>query len=430
MECELVSDTKPYQDESKWTLKDLQRISCSQKLRGPSDEGARGPSAGEIMRKSKPLQSNQVDFFVSYTKTNLAWAKWITWQLENEGYQCLVQFRDFRPGTDFMDGMRAALTKTRQVIAVLSTDYLESKYAQSELNAALRRDPLGRGSVLLPIRVENCEPQEILQGRIYIDLVGKPPAQAKRDLLQGIAASRLSAKRSASARFPSRPPFPVEDPNARRIKRGMDAQITLASEDRHSKVDVLFLASEANTGLNLRGQFRDLRAAVRGTLYGPRFRFHPVFDATPEHLFDALNSCNPSIVHISGKQDGGNILMNSDSGGVRTIPDAALAGLLRALDGVKIAIIDTCTSLRCATTIAEAVEAAMGVQSFIYEDDATTFYCALYRAFASGKSLRDSAAQASATLQFKRVPKAQIPQIRTKPGVDAKNIFLFRRSDH
>src|ERR1700733_6752537 len=102
------------------------------------------------MQKSKSVQSSPVDFFISYTKADLAWAEWITWQLENEGYQCIVQFRDFRPGTDFMDGMRTALTRTRQVIALLSQEYLESKYGQSELNAALRRDPLGRASTLLP----------------------------------------------------------------------------------------------------------------------------------------------------------------------------------------------------------------------------------------------------------------------------------------
>jgi hypothetical protein len=379
------------------------------------------------MGEQGTVESAKVDFFISYSKADLAWAEWVTWQLDNEGYRCLVQFRDFRPGMDFMDRMRSALTRSRQVIALLSSDYMCSEHAQSELNAALRRDPLGRGSLLLPIRVEKCEPQEILEGRIYIDLVGKSPTQAKRDLLQGVAASRLSFKKPAPSRFSTKPPFPAEGSEGLRGKQDMRKSIVLISGARSIRTDVVFVASEANTGLDLHGQYRKLQAAVKGTLYGSKLRFNHVFDATPERLFDALNEHNPSIVHISGKQDGGNILMNSESGGVKTIPDAALAGLLRSLSGVKIAIIDTCASLKCAATIAEAVDAALGVQSFIYEDDATIFYCAFYRAFASGRSLRDSVAQASAALQFNRVPWKRIPQICTRPGVDAKNIFLVER---
>jgi len=31
------------------------------------------------------------DFFVSYTSADRAWAEWIAWQLEVEGYQVVVQ---------------------------------------------------------------------------------------------------------------------------------------------------------------------------------------------------------------------------------------------------------------------------------------------------------------------------------------------------
>jgi hypothetical protein len=31
------------------------------------------------------------DFFVSYTSADRAWAEWIVWQLEAEGYKVVVQ---------------------------------------------------------------------------------------------------------------------------------------------------------------------------------------------------------------------------------------------------------------------------------------------------------------------------------------------------
>jgi hypothetical protein len=37
------------------------------------------------------------DFFVSYTSTDRVWAEWIAWQLEQAGYQVIVQAWDFTP---------------------------------------------------------------------------------------------------------------------------------------------------------------------------------------------------------------------------------------------------------------------------------------------------------------------------------------------
>jgi hypothetical protein len=41
--------------------------------------------------------SQAADFFVSYTSTDRAWAEWIAWHLEAEGYQVIVQAWASRP---------------------------------------------------------------------------------------------------------------------------------------------------------------------------------------------------------------------------------------------------------------------------------------------------------------------------------------------
>jgi hypothetical protein len=48
------------------------------------------------------------DFFVSYTSADRAWAEWIAWQLEAEGYQVVVQAWDFCPGRDWIHEMQPA----------------------------------------------------------------------------------------------------------------------------------------------------------------------------------------------------------------------------------------------------------------------------------------------------------------------------------
>jgi TIR domain len=49
-----------------------------------------------------------VDFFISYTSADRAWAEWIAWQLEAEGYQVVVQAWDFTAGRDWAHEMQQA----------------------------------------------------------------------------------------------------------------------------------------------------------------------------------------------------------------------------------------------------------------------------------------------------------------------------------
>jgi hypothetical protein len=52
------------------------------------------------------------DFFVSYTSTDRAWAEWIAWQLEGEGYTVVLQAWDFTAGRDWAHEMQHAPTAT------------------------------------------------------------------------------------------------------------------------------------------------------------------------------------------------------------------------------------------------------------------------------------------------------------------------------
>src|SRR5436305_7819134 len=116
-----------------------------------------------IKLPSRPGVSELADFFISYTAADLQYAEWIAWVLENKGYSCIIQSRDFVPSMDFMQQMRSAVRRARQVIAVLSEDYFLSKYATSELNAALAEDPLGETGRLVPVRVRECSPNELMR---------------------------------------------------------------------------------------------------------------------------------------------------------------------------------------------------------------------------------------------------------------------------
>jgi tetratricopeptide (TPR) repeat protein len=146
------------------------------------------------------------DFFVSYTGADQAWAEWIAQQLEAAGYTTLLQAWDFRPGSDFLHQMQQATSSAQRTVAVLSPAYLRSRFGEAEWRAVFATDPTGELGLLVPVRVQDCQPPGLLASRVYVDLVG---------LEEEVAAARLRAGiQQGRARPSGRRPFPGQAPAA------------------------------------------------------------------------------------------------------------------------------------------------------------------------------------------------------------------------
>ena len=160
------------------------------------------------------------DFFVSYTSADRAWAEWIAWQLESEGYHVVVQAWDFGPGRDWAHEMQQATTTAERVVAVLSPSYLASVHGEAEWRAFYAQDPSGERRLLLPVRVEEVEPPGLLTTRIYVDLVGRDATSARAALLAAargargkpIEAPEFPGKRRSEVSATEAPRFPGELP--------------------------------------------------------------------------------------------------------------------------------------------------------------------------------------------------------------------------
>ena len=140
------------------------------------------------------------DFFVSYTGADRAWAEWVAWQLEAEGYQVVVQAWDFTPGHDWVHEMQQATTTAQRVVLVLSAAYLRSAHGQAEWRAFYADDPSGERGLLLPVRVDQVDPPGLLKTRVYVDLVDQDAAGAR--------AALLAAARGARGKPVGEPEFP------------------------------------------------------------------------------------------------------------------------------------------------------------------------------------------------------------------------------
>tara|TARA_R110002111_G_scaffold67_2_gene650 strand:- start:87149 stop:89254 length:2106 start_codon:yes stop_codon:yes gene_type:complete len=140
--------------------------------------------------------------FISYTKVDENWARWVGSVLLSAGYKITVQYKDFLPGTNFVEQMDLAVRDTDRTIAILSPDYLKSDFATSEWQAAFRDDPLGHKRKLIPVRVAKVNITGLLGSVVYADIVGYPEKSATAILLGAISAGNHPTPSESDSKFP------------------------------------------------------------------------------------------------------------------------------------------------------------------------------------------------------------------------------------
>lgn len=151
--------------------------------------------------------SRSVDFFISYTGADSAWAEWVAWQLKNAGYQVFLQKWHIAPGHDFVHKMQDGLGRAHRVLPILSHAYVSSsEFGEAEWRKFFRDDPSGVGRKIIPVRVTDVEPPELLSTRVYIELLNRTEEQAKEALLAGV--SDHFGEPSSVPPYPGEPPPP------------------------------------------------------------------------------------------------------------------------------------------------------------------------------------------------------------------------------
>ena len=138
------------------------------------------------------------DFFISYTQVDRHWAEWVAWELEEAGYAVIIQVWDFKAGSNFIENMDTALKASGRTLLVLTPAALDARYVREEWTAALKQDSL------VPVRVQDCDPEGLLGVRAYIDLVGLEENAARTHLLALLEEGR--AKPETKPGFPATTP--------------------------------------------------------------------------------------------------------------------------------------------------------------------------------------------------------------------------------
>jgi TIR domain len=114
-------------------------------------------------------------FFISFNSADKTKAHWIAWTLKEAGHEVAVHDREIPAGGNAPLWMNTKLAWADRLIAVISPDYLPTRYSPMEWASQIWNDPDGTKGSVIPVIVKPT--------------LGLPP------LLNGLSCSEAEAKR-------------------------------------------------------------------------------------------------------------------------------------------------------------------------------------------------------------------------------------------
>ena len=217
------------------------------------------------------------------------------------------------------------------------------------------------------------------------------------------------------------------------------------SSSPRNVLPVLFVGAQKGTFLNLRGQLARTKEAIARAKFGKSVRIMGVFNLTLDNILMELNRLSPSILHLSGKQEGGQIKLHNERGQLAPLSADHLATLLSDYSTMlRMVILDTCDSLPQARTIAHTIDFAVGVRRAIAEPVAIDFFAMFYNAIASGYPVQRAyevafgleLAKIEGNTKYRREiegiieckfsPNLHLPQLAVRRGIDARKTILVK----
>ncbi|MCD6309683.1 MAG: toll/interleukin-1 receptor domain-containing protein [Candidatus Eremiobacteraeota bacterium] len=169
------------------------------------------------------------DFLVSYNKSDLFWANWTGWHLEDAGYTVEIKPWEIKRGTDFSSEMENGSKKAKFMIAVLTPAYLRNLSTNSASMLAFSRESSGEAGKLIPVCVRKCELKGLMSKIDYINLVGLDENGARNALFKGLESRHPGPKRKLEKEkrtIKERPQFPGGVPEIRNITYGRNPNFT------------------------------------------------------------------------------------------------------------------------------------------------------------------------------------------------------------
>ncbi len=196
------------------------------------------------------------------------------------------------------------------------------------------------------------------------------------------------------------------------------------------RITVLFLAANPLDQVQLRldEEVRAVAEMIRKSQHRDSVRLESRWAVRPLDVLQAINECQPRIVHFSGhgsEQD--QIVFQDDSGRTKLVSKEAIVQTMSAASGdIRLVFFNTCYSRGQAEAVVQHVPAAIGMNTSIGDEAARVFSAQFYSAIGFGLSVGRAFQQAKAALMLEAIPGESTPELFVTTGLNADDLILVR----
>ena len=196
------------------------------------------------------------------------------------------------------------------------------------------------------------------------------------------------------------------------------------------KIKVLFLASSPQDQgyLRLDVEVRSITEKIRASEHRDAVDLVSRWAVRTSDLLQHLNEHSPDIVHFSGHGSAtGDIIFEGPDGSGRAVTKDAIVQLMNATAGnIRLVIFNSCFSRNQAEAVTKHIDAAVGMNASIGDEAAEVFAAQFYSAIGFGKSVKIAFEQGKIALILAGIPEENTPELFTRDGVEAENIYIVR----
>jgi hypothetical protein len=148
-------------------------------------------------------------------------------------------------------------------------------------------------------------------------------------------------------------------------------------------------------------------------------------------IFQAINEVDPTIIHFSGHgSEADDIVFQNPDGSAKLVSKEAITMVIASSsDKIRLVFFNTCFSFRQAEIVSKHVDAAIGMNTSIGDDAAYVFASQFYSAIGFEFSLGKAFDQAKAQLMLEGKEEENTPELFTKDGLSADEIFLVKPAE-
>jgi len=195
------------------------------------------------------------------------------------------------------------------------------------------------------------------------------------------------------------------------------------------KITVLFLAANPMTGERLRldEEARAIYENLRLSEFRDAIKFETRWAVRPLDILQAINECQPTIVHFSGHGSPDMLVLQDANGREKLVSASAITQTIKtASEDIRFVFFNSCCSKGQAAAAIEHVEGAIGMNANVGDDAARVFAAQFYSAIGFGKSVSTAFEQAKAALMLENISEENIPELFVQRDVDTEMFVLVK----